>query len=120
MDEKRRAGRLKKDNEITITIISGVKKSPKEKIIYHISKDISVYGARINVNSFLPVDTLLKIDITLKNPHQMITAFGKVKWIKSLFADESYEAGLEFVHTSSDTIQQLADYISEKQKFEKS
>jgi PilZ domain. len=117
MDEKRRAKRLAEKDELTITTISEGKKPSKVKIIYHLSKDISMSGARIQANMFLPIGSLLKIDITLKNPHQMITAFGKVKWIRSLFADESYEAGLEFVHTSSDTIQQLADYISEKQKF---
>ena len=115
MDERRRVERLKEDNDITITIISGIKKDPKEKIIYHISNDISVYGARIQTNSFFPVDTLLKIDVTLKNPHQTITALGKIKWIKSLFGINSYEAGVEFVNTSSDTIRQLANYISWKQ-----
>ena len=115
MDERRRVERLKEDNDITITIISGIKKDPKEKIIYHISNDISVNGARIQTNSFFPVDTLLKIDVTLKNPHQTITALGKIKWIKSLFGINSYEAGVEFVNTSSDTIRQLANYISWKQ-----
>jgi hypothetical protein len=119
MDERRRVERLKEDNEIIITIISGVKKDIKEKIIYHISKDISVYGARIQTNSFFPVDTFLKIDVTLKKPHQTITVLGKVKWIKSLFGINSYEAGVEFVNTHSDTIQQLTNYISWKQQFEK-
>jgi hypothetical protein len=114
MNEKRRVERLKKDNEVSITIISEVKKSPKEKIIYHISKDISVYGARININSFLPIDTILKRDVTLKYSHQTITVLGKVKWIKSLFGINSYEAGVEFVNTSNDTIRQLANYISRK------
>ena len=117
MDEKRRAKRLEEEDELTITIISEGKKPSKVKIIYHFSKDISASGARIQANRFLPVDSLVKIEITLENPHQMIAALGKVKWIKSLFADESYEAGLEFVYTSNDAIQQLADYVSGKQKF---
>jgi len=102
MEDKRKAKRLKEDNEITITIISGEENHTKEKIIYNISKDISESGARIQANSFLPVDTPLKIKVTLKNPPQMITAFGKVKWIKILFADEFYEAGLEFVNAFSE------------------
>ena len=61
MDERRRVERLKEDNDITISIISGIKKDPKEKIIYHISNDISVNGARIQTNSFSPVDTLLDL-----------------------------------------------------------
>jgi len=112
--ERRRAKRLKEDNELTITITSKEIKLPKEKIIYTLSRNISVSGARIQANSFLPVDTILQIKVTLKNPPLMITAYAKVKWIKILIADEFYEAGLEFFNTSSEMIQQLANYISRK------
>lgn len=114
--ERRRAPRLEEKNEITINTISIVKKSSEEKIMYNHSSDISVLGAKIKVNSFLPIDTLLKIDFTLKNPQPIIiSTIGKVKWIKSLFANESYEAGVEFVHTPGNVTQQLANYISLKQ-----
>ena len=117
MDERRRAQRLEEENEITITIVSGGEKPPKEKILYNYSKDISVSGARIQAHIFLPVDSLLKIEMTLKNLRQMITVIGKVKWIKVVFEDESYEAGVEFFNTPpSDGIKKLADYISWKQK----
>jgi hypothetical protein len=101
MEERRKVKRLEEENEITISVISGGKNLPKEKIIYTLSKDISVSGARIQSHSFLPVDTSLEIKVALKNPSQIITTFGKVKWIKTLFGGEFYEAGLEFVSTSS-------------------
>jgi hypothetical protein len=107
MDERRRAQRLEEENEITITIVSGGEKPPKEKIIYNYSKDISVSGARIQAHIFLPVDSLLRIEMTLKTLRQMIIVLGKVKWIKVIFEDESYEAGVEL----------LTEYISWKQKF---
>ena len=101
MEERRKVKRLEEENEMTISVISGGKNLPKEKIIYTLSKDISVSGARIQSHSFLPVDTSLEIKVVLKNPTQIINAFGKVKWIKNLFGGEFYEAGLEFVNTSS-------------------
>ena len=104
MKEKRKAERLKEYNEITVSVISEEKNLPKEKIFYTLSKDISASGARIQSNSFLPIDTLLNIKVRLKNTPQMITALGKVKWIKSIFADEFFEAGLEFVNTSREMI----------------
>ena len=116
MDERRRAQRLEEENEITITIVSGGEKPPKEKIIYNYSKDISVSGARIQAHIFLPVDSLLKIEMTLKTLRQMITVIGKVKWIKVVFEDESYEAGVEFFNTPSDVIKKLTEYVSWKQK----
>ena len=117
MYEKRKAPRLKQENEVTITVLSGKHNLPKEKVIHNFSKDISASGARIQAHLFLPVDTLLKIDITLKNVHQMITVMGKVKWIKIIYDGESYDEGVEFVNTADEAIKKLKDYISWKQKF---
>ena len=116
MDEKRRAKRLKEDSEVTITIVAGGKRYPKGKVIYNTSKDISASGTKIQSNIFLPIDTLLKIDFKLKNIQQMISAVGKVKWIKIICEDEHYDAGVEFVNTPKEAIQKIADYIAWKQK----
>lgn len=116
MDERRRAKRLKEQNEITITVVSGTRRLPRQKLLYGCSKDISTSGAKIRANILLPVDTILKIDFTLKTLHKQITAMGKVKWIKIIIDDESYEAGVEFVNTPDEAIRKLADYISWKQK----
>jgi hypothetical protein len=117
MGERRRAPRLEEENEITITIVSGGGISPKEKILYNHSKNISVSGARIQAHIFLPVDTLLMIEMTLKTLRQMITVIEKVKWIKVVFEDESYEAGVEFFNTPSEAIKKLSEYIAWKQNF---
>ena len=116
MDEKRRTKRLTDKNEVTITIVSERKNTPKEIIIHNLSEDISVAGTRINAHIYLPIDTLLMIEMTLKTVHQMIKVLGKVKWIKIIIEDKSYEAGVEFVNTPSEAIKRLGDYISWKQK----
>ena len=110
MKEKRKTERLKEFNEITTTVISG------EKNFYNYSEDISVSGAKIRGNIPLPVDTLLKIDFTLKNLQQKITALGKVKWIKIIIENKYYETGVEFVNTPREAIKKLEDHISWKQK----
>ena len=110
MKEKRKTERLKEFNEITTTVISG------EKNFYNYSEDISVSGAKIRGNIPLPIDTLLKIDFTLKNLQQKITALGKVKWIKIIIENKYYEAGVEFVNTPLEAIKKLEDYILWKQK----
>ena len=120
MDERRKAPRLQEENEVTITVVYGIHNLHKEKVINNFSKDISASGARIQAHLFLPIETLLKIDITLKTVQQMITVMGKVKWIKIIYEDESYEAGLEFVNTSSEAIKKIGDYISWKQNSNKS
>ncbi|PKN96385.1 MAG: hypothetical protein CVU43_20980 [Chloroflexi bacterium HGW-Chloroflexi-5] len=102
--ERRKAERLEEEDEITIMVVSCNKFSPKRKLIYTLSMDLSESGARMQVNNFLPFRTLLDIKIASKNPPQTITALGKIKWIKSLFADELFEVGLEFVHVYREAV----------------
>jgi c-di-GMP-binding flagellar brake protein YcgR len=116
MDERRRTPRIKEENNVTITVISGDENLPEKKINYYLSKDISTSGIRIQTNIFLPVNTQLKIEVTLKDSPQMITAFAKVIWIKTFSNVGFYEAGLKFFNTSNEMIRQLEDYISWKQK----
>jgi hypothetical protein len=119
MDERRRAPRLQEENEVTITVVSGEGNLPEDTVINNRSKDISVSGARIQAHLYLPVDTLLMMEMKLSTVRQMITVIGKVKWIKIIYEDESYEAGVEFVNTPSDAIKKLQDYISWKMSYKK-
>ena len=116
MDERRKAPRMQEENEVTITVVSGENNLPKEKIINNYTKDISVCGAKIQTHILMPVDTLLELDFTSKVVHQKINALGKVKWVKVVIEDESYEAGVEFFSNTSDAIKKLGDYILWKLK----
>ena len=120
MDEKRIAPRLEEENEVTISVISSRKNLPKEKIIFNYIKDISVSGAKLQTNILLPIDTLLMIEATLKTLQQKIIAIVKVKWVKIIIDDESYEAGVEFVNTPIYAIKKLEDYISWKEMINES
>jgi c-di-GMP-binding flagellar brake protein YcgR len=119
MDERRKAPRLQEENEVTITVVSGEGNLPEDTVINNRSKDISVSGARIQAHLYLPVDTLLMMEVKLSTVRQMITVIGKVKWIKIIYEDESYEAGVEFVNTPSEAIKKLQDYISWKMAYKK-
>jgi hypothetical protein len=116
-DELRKAKRLNEEHKITITIVSEDENLPKEKVRYKFSKDISESGIKIQGNIPLPVGTILKIDLTLEGLRQKVTAIGKVKWIEFNTEDGSFEAGVEFVDTSSEAIQKIEDYILSKQKY---
>jgi hypothetical protein len=120
MDEKRKAARLEEENEVTISVISEEENTPKEKIIYNYIKDISVSGAKLQTNILLPVDTLLMIEMIIKNLQQKIIAIVKVKWVKIIIDDESYEVGVEFVNTPIYAIKKLEDYISRKEMINES
>ena len=116
-DELRKAQRLNEEHNITITILSDNVNLLKEKILYKFSKDISESGVKIQGNVPLPVDTLLKIDLSLGRLHKDVTALGKVKWVEFNTEEGSFEAGVEFVDTSSEAVKEIEDYILSKQKF---
>jgi hypothetical protein len=125
MEERRKAERLEEENEVSINISSEDtlipveewsklqepnkkdENSSKEKIPYNRSKNISVSGANIQGNILLPVDSIIKIDITLNSLEEKITTIGKVKWNKVIIENDSYEAGVEFVDTPNEAIQKL-------------
>ncbi|MBN1365793.1 MAG: PilZ domain-containing protein [Syntrophaceae bacterium] len=109
MKEKRKEERLKDINKITITVISE-EDLPKNKTFHDRSDDISPSGVKIQSNIYLPVDTFVKIDLTLTTVHQHITTFGKVRWIKTILKNKSYEAGIQFINTPKRAIKKLQDY----------
>lgn len=121
MEERRRTPRIKEVNEVTITVISDESHFPKEKIINNFTKDISAGGVKLQTNILLPVDTLIALDFTSKGLQQRINAIGKVKWVKIIIEDESYEAGVEFTTSNPrDAIKKLEDYIAWKLQSNKS
>jgi hypothetical protein len=116
MEEKRKAPRMKEENELTITVVAGDKNLPEEEINNNYTENISVSGAKIQSPVFLPVGTILELDFISKTVNQKITVLGEVKWIKTIIEDVTYEAGVEFFGTPSEAIKEIGDYISWKQK----
>jgi len=119
MIEKRVAPRLEEGVDVAVTVISGGKNLPKEKIMYNYIRDFSATGVSIQTNIFLPVGTLLNIKFTLKTLKEKINAVGKVRWVNIIHENKYYETGVEFVNAPVYTLQMLEDYILWKKKNEK-
>lgn len=111
MSEKRRAKRIKKEAKVTITLISSDDLPHGTKIIHHLTKDISSVGIKIQTNTFLPINSMIKIELSLTDPLRLVSAIGTVRRVKTLYADELFEAGIEFVDTSKEIIDILKEHI---------
>jgi hypothetical protein len=118
MEERRRAPRIKEENEVSITVVSGGINLPEEQIKDNFTKDISVSGAKIQTNILLPVNTLIELDFTSKGLQQQMKILGKIKWRKAINENESYEFGVEFYPGKE--IEKLEDYIFWQLKSDKS
>ena len=112
MDERRRERRVEDFNDITMSLVSTGKGLPKGRVFHNCSEDISLSGVRIYANCFFPVNSLLRMDIKSENTQQIINTIGKVKWFKTVFEDEWYEGGVEFVSPSEEVMKKLSDHIA--------
>jgi len=93
--EKRREKRLDEENKVVLRVLA--EDGQEKQSFYSFSRDISVGGLRIMTDSPLPVKTKLKIEIALSESKKVISGLAEVRWVKSLFEDEVYEMGLEFI-----------------------
>jgi len=109
--ERRKANRIKKEDRVTITPVYQFEAQQRKRFFNILSKDISLTGVKIQTDTFFPVDTILKIEISLTNPPRSISANGKVRWVKILSARELFEIGCEFVEMSIHDTKILKDYI---------
>ena len=95
--DRRRDLRVEEENQISFSVSQEEESPAHRKIAHSLTRNISRNGAMIFSDIFLPVGSLLTLDLTLGKPYEMITMVGEVRWIRSLPGEEEYEAGLEFI-----------------------
>ena len=116
MEEKRKEKRKSEENRITITVCSKDKAGDVLSNIFALTRDLSLNGVKIQTDSKLPVDTLLKLELALAKSHKLISVRGKVKWIKELYDGGVFEIGVEFVDTSPARALVLLEHLYGKSK----
>jgi c-di-GMP-binding flagellar brake protein YcgR len=113
-EERRRETRKKEGHRITIEIVpqdrADAEKATTKKISFSLTEDISLKGIKVISETFFPIDTLLKIELSLVELNERLDLQGKVKWIRS-HEEELYEIGIEFIDASSKHMQVLVDHM---------
>ncbi|HAR37028.1 MAG TPA: hypothetical protein DCR87_09080 [Acidobacteria bacterium] len=110
--EKRREKRLDEENKVIIHVIP--ENEQQEESFYSFSRDISVGGLRLMTDSPLPVKTRVKLEIALTESKKLISGIAEVRWVKSLFEDEVFEMGLEFVELDPQSRVHLLEHVYRK------
>lgn len=80
-----------------------VRYKPKDVALFssHSAQDISQGGLRINSGSFVPVGTVLSLQVKLADESPILDMYAKVVWVKYVPHLEMYQLGLEFAGDSS-------------------
>lgn len=105
MHERRRFIRIKEEDIINSKIL------PDYKTTKNISTNLSIGGIRFLCNKFIPLSSVLRVEIKLQYAHRILTAIVKVKWIRAKFDDEIYDVGAEFMDISGEDLKFLNGYL---------
>lgn len=110
MIERRKEERKKEANKVTFELMIGNKIHSGEKISFALTDDISVSGIKILTDRFFPVDSLLKIELSLMKSNKVLKLAGKVRWVNHL-GKGLHEMGLEIVDTAEGSIRYLIEHL---------
>ena len=109
--EKRREPRRKDELPVEIEFISDETHPGPTSVLYAQIKDISVGGVRILTSVYIPLDTEIKLRITLSKSGTSIVPSGKVVWGSQVEDSDMYEMGIEFEDVPPDILYTLLEYI---------
>ena len=113
MNERRKSKRRKEGNKVEIVPIPKDKEYPGTNDVFAITDDISLYGIKVMTEPFFPIDSLLKIALSLAKTREIVTMIGRVRWIKRI-GDNLNELGIEMVDANKDNLKILFEYLITK------
>jgi len=108
--EKRREVRIQAENKILLDLPPDAKRTNGEELYCALTRDISPGGCRILINQIIPIDTVMKIELSLPTVRKVVKTKGKVRWVRNVEDGELFEMGLEFIDLPPDGLMALLEY----------
>ena len=109
--ERRNVQRIEQETKVAFSVMSEGESAQYRKVAYSLTKNISLNGIMIESDMFIPVGSMLTLDLRLEKNPEVITVVGQVRWIKTLFEDECFAVGLEFVDLSTTGLNALLSHL---------
>jgi c-di-GMP-binding flagellar brake protein YcgR len=85
-----------------------------ERFDSHIAQDLSQGGLRMLSSEFMPVNSLVSIQIQLKDREKIMDVEGRVKWVRYNPMTETYQMGVEFVDDAAFQRAMIGEFIQAK------
>lgn len=105
--QRRRDRRVKQWNKAQLKVLGGDPGTTGLAASEAYTYDLSLGGARVHSPANLRVGTRVSLRIELVRSRETVTIDGQVKWTRPSEAENVYEMGIEFDHSSSATIMSL-------------
>ena len=109
--ERRHVQRIEQETKVAFSVMSGGEFAHHRKLSYSLTKNISLSGIMIESDVFIPVGSMLTIELSLERNPEVITVIAQVRWIKTLFEDECFAVGLEFVDLPTTGLNALLSHL---------
>jgi len=109
MEEKRNTKRFQEEIEGSVSFHATKEPDMPQPVSIKVI-DISLHGAKIATDQYIPVFTNFKITLNLRRSNQVVTMDARVAWVKKNKDVESYEMGVEFYHNMK-TIENLQKHL---------
>ena len=85
-----------------------------ERLDAHIAQDLSQGGLRMLSSEFIPVHTLVNVQIQLKDRERVMDVQGRVVWVRYNPMTETYQMGLEFTRDAAFQRAMISEFIRSK------
>ena len=109
--EKRKDKRFIEQDDVLIRDGRLVLEAAAEGMIYGLTQDLSLSGARIISEQVFPVGCAWRMIIDLKKSNVLLRVDGRVIWIKKSKNARRFHIGVEFLHHYPDTIRLLIKHL---------
>jgi c-di-GMP-binding flagellar brake protein YcgR len=116
ISQRRKDKRIKQWNKARIQALAGKPSLTGQDGSEAYTYDLSLGGARIHSPRLFEVGTLVCLRIDLVRNHETVAIEGRVKWVRPSEADGVYEMGVEFEHSSSQTIMSLMKNLHDNKR----
>ncbi len=83
----------------------------QERFSGHLAQDLSQGGLRCFSHEFVPVNTLVNLQIQLKDRMKVIDLQGRVVWVRFQPMTETYQLGLEFLDQAVFQRETISDFV---------
>ena len=109
--EKRREPRREDELPVEIEILSDETHPGPTSVLYAQIKDISAGGVKILTSVYIPLNTQVRLKITLSKIGESIGPIGNVVWGNRFENSDMYEMGIEFEQIPPDILCTLLEYV---------
>jgi len=114
--QKRKDRRFRQWSKTVIAAVPNGQNSPGSPEVNAFTHDLSLGGARLHSKARFEVGTVLRLQIELVRSRETLSIDGLVKWVKHNKGENVFEMGVEFLHTTAQTVTSLMKNLHDESR----